>query len=241
VDRSTSADTRRLMLIEDDVGLRTTLAQILRDEGLEVAPHTSGEEALEHFDDHDPDLAIVDVRLPGMSGFDVVGAIRARSDIPIIILTAQTDRADVVAGLEAGADDYMTKPFVVDELLARIRANLRRFPQGPAESGVLRCGDLVVSPATAEVTVAGRAVPLTRTELRVLAVLAEADGAVVSREQLLARVWHYDYLGDSRMVDAHVRRLRLKIERDPADPRRLVTVRGSGYRLVPGDASSSDS
>jgi two-component system response regulator MtrA len=237
---TTSSDRRRIMLIEDDDDLRTTLVQLLLDEDLEAEGHPNGEEALARLDLVDPDLAIVDLRLPGMSGFDVVAAIRARSDIPIIILTAQTASSDVVAGLEAGADDYMTKPFVIDELLARLRANLRRSPSGPDEGRTLTVGDLVVAPLAGEVSIDGEPVHVTRTELRLLAVLAGSSGEIVSREQLLARVWHYDYLGDSRMVDAHVHRLRLKIERDPAEPQRLLTVRGSGYRLVPYDEASND-
>jgi DNA-binding response OmpR family regulator len=235
-----STDARRIVLIEDDESLRSTLLLLLADEGYQVEGHRTGEEALARLDLWDPDLALVDLRLPGMSGFDVVAAIRARSDLPIIIVTAQTDSSDVVSGLEAGADDYITKPFVIEELLARVRAALRRLPTDPDEPDGLTVGDLVVSPRSGEASVGGESVQLTRTELRLLAALAAADGEIVSREQLLARVWHYDYLGDSRMVDAHVHRLRLKIETDPADPRRLRTVRGLGYRLVPYDTATSD-
>jgi DNA-binding response OmpR family regulator len=238
--RTETTDARRIVLIEDDESLRSTLQLLLTDEGYLVEGHRTGEEALARLDLWDPDLALVDLRLPGMSGFDVVAAIRARSDLPIIIVTAQTDSSDVVSGLEAGADDYVTKPFVIEELLARVRAALRRLPTDADEPDGLTVGDLVVSPRSGEASIDGEPVQLTRTELRLLAALAAADGEIVSREQLLARVWHYDYLGDSRMVDAHVHRLRLKIETDPTDPRRLRTVRGQGYRLVPYDAATSD-
>ena len=225
-------DQRRVLLVEDDADLRSMLAVLLADDGLSVDPHATGEAALSGFDASDPDLAIVDLRLPGMSGFDVIRSIRERSDVPVIILTAQTASSDVVAGLDAGADDYVTKPFVVPELLARVHANLRRSATVPDELADLSIGDLVVRPRSAEVFVGGRSVDLTRTELRVLIALAAAHGDVVSREHLLSTVWRYDYLGDSRMVDAHIRRLRLKVEDDPAEPRRLLTVRGAGYRLV---------
>ncbi len=241
-----SLDRRCILLIEDDPALRSTLTLLLEDHGLAVEGHEAGEGALARFDLVDPDLAIVDLRLPGMHGLDVVRAIRQRSDIAVIIVTAQSSSQDVVEGLDAGADDYVTKPFVVDELLARIRANIRRSAGDPEELHDVVVGDLQIRPRTAEVEIGGRPVQVTRTELRLLNVLALAGGEVVSREQLLNRVWHYDYLGDSRMVDAHIRRLRLKIEDDPAHPAMLLTVRGLGYRLVdprqtpPGDQSISD-
>ena len=222
----------RILVVEDDPSLRSTLAMVLEDEGLHVEGHPTGEAALARFDDVDPDLAIVDLRLPGMHGLDVVRSIRERSAIAVIILTAQSSSQDVVAGLDAGADDYVTKPFDVTELLARIRANIRRSVGENEELRDLVVGDLHVRPRTAEVLIRGRLVEVTRTELKLLNALAQAEGGVVSREQLLARVWNYDYLGDSRMVDAHIRRLRLKIEDDPADPKLLLTVRGIGYRLV---------
>ncbi|MDQ2677415.1 MAG: response regulator transcription factor [Actinomycetota bacterium] len=235
-----SAEPRRtVLLIEDDRDLRMTLSVILEDEGMTVEGHPTGEAALARMDLLDPDVVLVDLGLPGMSGFDVVAAIRERSDIPVVILTARGDSADVVAGLGAGADDYVTKPFVVGELVARLRAHLRRAPSGPEAVGEVQVGELRLSPRRGEATVRGAAVHLTKTELRVLLTLAGAAGDVVSREQLLARVWRYDYLGDSRMVDAQIRRIRLKIEADPANPQMLVTVRGAGYRLV-GSSDSSE-
>jgi len=230
---------RTVLLIEDDHDLRSTLSMILDDEGMAVEGHSTGEAALARMDVLDPDVVLVDLGLPGMDGFDVVAAVRERSDIPVVILTARADSSDVVAGLEAGADDYVTKPFVVGELVARLRAHLRRAPSGPDPTSDVHVGDLRLSPRRGEATVRDAAVHLTKTELRVLLTLAAAEGDVVSREQLLARVWRYDYLGDSRMVDAQIRRIRLKIEADPADPQMLVTVRGVGYRLL-GAPDSSD-
>jgi two-component system, OmpR family, response regulator MtrA len=228
-----------VLLIEDDADLRALLTVLLEDEGHQVEGHSTGEAALARLDVVDPDIVVVDVGLPGMSGFDVVAAVRQRSDIAVLILTARTDSADVVTGLEAGADDYVTKPFVVDELMARIKAHMRRTPTSDDGSADVVVGDLRIRPRTGEVRLADEPLHLTRTELRVLQALAAADGDIVSREQLLARVWNYDYLGDSRMVDAQIRRIRLKIEADPAAPQMLLTVRGAGYRLV-GTAESKE-
>ena len=239
-ERDPEQSRRTVMLIEDDTDLRTTLSMILDDEGMTVEGHSTGESALERMDSLDPDLLLVDLGLPGMSGFDVVSAVRERSDVPVVILTARADSADVVAGLESGADDYVTKPFVVRELIARLRAHLRRAPSSPDDVGEVHVGELHLRPRSGEATIRGEAVHLTKTELRVLLALAAAGGDVVSREQLLSRVWHYDYLGDSRMVDAQVRRIRLKIEVDPTDPQLLVTVRGAGYRLAaPTDSNDA--
>ncbi len=224
-------DERRILLVEDDHALRSTLTMVLEDDGLHVEGHSTGEAALASFDVVDPDLALVDLRLPGMHGLDVVRAIRERSAIAVIVLTAQASSHDVVAGLDAGADDYVTKPFDVAELLARIRASIRRSVGEPEELRDLVVGEIEIRPRSAQVLVRGLPVQVTRTELKLLNALAQADGDVISREQLLQRVWQYDYLGDSRMVDAHIRRLRLKIEEDPTDPTLLLTVRGLGYRL----------
>jgi DNA-binding response OmpR family regulator len=182
------------------------------------------------------DIVLVDLMLPGIDGFELTRRIRRTNDVPIIVLTARNDTHDVVAGLEAGADDYVTKPFVVKELSARIRAHMRRA-HGPSDAGSdadrVVVGDLEVSRGEGAVRLAGEEAHLTRTEFRLLWELASAPGRVFSRETLLERVWGYDYFGDTRLVDVHVRRLRTKIEPDPSNPRYVVTVRGLGYKLAP--------
>jgi DNA-binding response OmpR family regulator len=172
--------------------------------------------------------------LPDTDGFAVCRQIRRQSDVPVIMVTARTDSHDVVAGLEAGADDYVTKPLVAKELSARIRALLRRVEPLTSNHGPrrIRAGDLDIHVDEGVVARDGTPVDLTRTEFRLLVELALAEGGVRSREQLLERVWGYGYFGDSRIVDVHVRRLRTKIERDPGNPRLVVTARGLGYRLV---------
>src|SRR5689334_12359866 len=169
--------------------------------------------------------------LPGIDGLDVCRRLRAQGDLPIIIVSARTDTADVIDGLEAGADDYVTKPLVASELAARIRALLRRRrPTDDQRPGVLRLGDIEIRPEEALVRRGGQDVHLTRTEFRLLVELAAAGGRVVTREELLQRVWGYDYFGDTRLLDVHVRRLRRKIERNPDEPEFVLTVRGSGYK-----------
>lgn len=171
--------------------------------------------------------------LPGASGLDLCRSIRQTSNVPIIIVTARDDSHDVVAGLEAGADDYVTKPFVIKELAARIRALLRRTRLPENDPPTMVFGDLVVAPEEGRVTRAGEDVPLTRIEFLLLCELARNPGRVMSRDLLLENVWGYDYFGDGRVVDAHVRRLRTKIEPDPSEPTHVVTVRGLGYRFEP--------
>ena len=223
-----------LLFIEDDDGIRLALSLALEDEGYEVRQAASGAEGLLAFAEREVDLVLLDLRLPDMSGFDVCRALRARSIVPIIIITAQTDTYDLVAGLAAGADDYITKPVVPKELAARIRALLRRVQLQESSSAprAERFGDVELRREQGIVLKAGREVGLTKTEFRLLCEFADHAGAVLSRDQLLERVWGYEYLGDSRLVDAHVRRLRVKIEDHPDDPRLIVTVRGLGYRLV---------
>ena len=223
-----------LPFIEDDDGIRLALSMALEDEGYEVRQAPNGEDGLVEFRRSPPDLVLLDLRLPGMSGFDVCRALRAESIVPIIMITAQTDTHDMVAGLEAGADDYVTKPVVPKELAARIRALLRRVHlQGRATTPLAtRFGDVEIRREQGIVLKGGEELNLTKTEFRLMCEFADHAGAVLSRDQLLERVWGYEYLGDSRLVDAHVRRLRLKVEDHPDDPKLIVTARGIGYRLM---------
>jgi DNA-binding response OmpR family regulator len=219
-----------ILAVEDDRRILDAVCLALEDEGYEVTGAGSAEEALERFDSGSFDLVLLDLMLPGMSGFDACRELRRRSDVPVVMLTARADTHDVVAGLECGADDYVTKPFEVKELAARLRALLRRARSGALPKRIV-IGDVELNPDAGVVQRNGEPIALTRTEFRLLCELAEHRGIVLSREQLLDRVWGYDYFGDARLVDAHVRRLRTKIEPDPAEPTYVVTVRGLGYRL----------
>jgi DNA-binding response OmpR family regulator len=196
-----------------------------------VAEAANGEEALAQFQQEPADVVLIDIMLPDIDGFEVCRSIRRTSDVPIVMVTARADTHDVVAGLEAGADDYLTKPFAPKELSARIRALLRRARTSEVSSPHLRFGDLEIVPEEGVVRRNGRDVHLTKTEFRVLVELAQSPGRVFSREVLLERIWEHGYFGDGRLVDVHVRRLRTKIEADPANPRHVVTVRGLGYKL----------
>ena len=220
-----------VLVVEDDARIRVALHMALEEEGHHVVEAGSGEEALDAFRREPADVVLVDVVLPGMSGLDLCRELRKTSDAPIVMVTARADTHDVVAGLEAGADDYVTKPFVVKELAARIRSALRRARRPEASPERFVFGDLEIRPDAGEVRVGGALAQLTKTEFRLLCELAAHAGLVLSREQLLERVWGYDYFGDGRLVDAHVRRLRTKIETNPSEPGHLVTVRGLGYKL----------
>lgn len=225
--------SRQILVIEDDSAIRTQTAQLLRDEGYEVDEASSAEEGLAKFDVRGADCVVLDVMLPDLDGFEVCRRVRARSDVPIVMVTARTDSFDVVAGLEAGADDYVAKPFEPKELSARIRALLRRAHGFGLNPVVTRLGGRVdVVPDEGVVRVDGEPVHLTRTEFRLLCELAAAPGRVFSREQLLESVWGYEYIGDTKLVDVHMYRLRAKIEQDPAKPKHLLTVRGLGYKAV---------
>jgi two-component system, OmpR family, response regulator MtrA len=218
-------------MVEDDARIRESLRLALEDEGYEVDEAGAGEDALERFAEQPSDVVLIDLMLPGIDGFECCRQLRRVSDVPVIMVTARTDTHDVVAGLEAGADDYVTKPFVAKELAARIRALMRRA-RPVDERSVLSFGDVEVRPDEGTVRRGGEEIHCTRTEFRLLCELAVSPGRVLSREQLLDRVWGYDYFGDGRLVDVHIRRLRTKIEPDPANPRHIQTVRGMGYKLV---------
>lgn len=222
-----------ILTVEDDERIRTTVKLALEDEGWEVEEADTGEDAINRFTRTPADVVLIDIMLPGIDGFEVCRSIRRQSDVPIIMVTARADTHDVVAGLEAGADDYLTKPFVPKELSARIRALLRRARPTVPGNPRLRFGDLEVVPQEGVVTRNGEPVHLTKTEFRLLVELANHPGTVFSREDLLEKVWGHGVFGDGRLVDVHVRRLRTKVETDPANPRHVVTVRGLGYKLQP--------
>jgi DNA-binding response OmpR family regulator len=220
-------------MVEDDDRIRETTRVVLEDEGFVVEDVACGEDALKAFALRAPDCVLVDLMLPGMDGFETTRALRQRSEVPIIMVTARSDTFDVVAGLEAGADDYLTKPFEPKELTARIRALLRRTKARTKPLATITLGDLEIRVDEGLVVRNGTEISLTRTEFRLLCELASSPGRVFSREMLLELVWDYNYFGDSKLVDVHVSRLRAKLEPDPVNPRHVVTVRGLGYKAVP--------
>jgi DNA-binding response OmpR family regulator len=218
-----------LLFVEDDDVIREATTLALERDGFHVTAAPDGLTGLDAFRGHRPDLALLDVMLPGLDGVSLCRRIRDESTVPVIMLSARADAIDVVLGLEAGADDYVTKPFDTAVLVARIRAVLRRFrATTPAEDAdtLLSFGDLVIDAEGLEVTRAGERLALTPTEMRLLLEFADAPGTVLSRDRLLERVWDYEWGGDTRVVDVHVQRLRAKIGQD-----RLETVRGFGYKL----------
>ena len=223
--------TVRVLTVEDDERIRQSVKLALEEEGWEVEEAASGEDAISAFHRKPADVVLIDIMLPGIDGFELCRALRKSSDVPVVMVTARSDTHDVVAGLEAGADDYLTKPFAPKELSARIRALLRRAKPAAHGHSRLLFGDLELIPEEGKVLIAGQEVILTKTEFRLLCELAADPGGVFSREMLLDKVWGYDYFGDGRLVDVHIRRLRMKVEVDPAKPRHVVTVRGLGYRL----------
>jgi two-component system response regulator MtrA len=223
---------RRILFVEDDSDIREIVAHGLENVGFEVVAEGDGRQALLWFRRELFDIVILDIMLPSLNGLEICRRIRADSPVPIVMLTARTDTTDVIAGLEAGADDYVTKPFEVDELIARLRAVLRRSER-LADVDQIDVGDLRIDQGSFKAFRNDAEVNLTTTEFKLLNELARSAGRVMSREVLLETVWGYEYLGDSRIVDMAVKRLRSKIEDDPSNPRLIQTVRGVGYRLEP--------
>ncbi|MDN3309899.1 MtrAB system response regulator MtrA [Microbacterium oryzae] len=218
----------RILVVDDDTALAEMIGIVLRTEGFETAFCADGALALDSWRQERPDLVLLDLMLPGRDGIEICSDIRAESGVPIIMLTARSDTSDVVAGLEAGADDYIVKPFNPKELVARIRTRLR--PALEASDDVLRVGDLTIDVAAHEVRRGQTPIPLTPLEFELLVALASKPQQVFSREALLEQVWGYHYKADTRLVNVHVQRLRAKIEIDPDNPKIVMTVRGVGYR-----------
>jgi len=224
----------RILVVEDEESFRDALSYMLRKEGFEVVLADTGPAALEEFDRHGADLVLLDLMLPGLSGTEVCRALRARSNVPVIMLTAKDSEVDKVVGLELGADDYVTKPYSTRELLARIRAVLRRRgePEDLAPATV-EAGPVRLDVDRHVVSVAGDEVAMPLKEFELLELLLRNAGRVLTRGQLIDRVWGSDYVGDTKTLDVHVKRLRAKVEPEPATPRHIVTVRGLGYKFEP--------
>jgi DNA-binding response OmpR family regulator len=222
---------KKILIVEDEPTLLATLRYNLEREGYAVSTAADGEQALALARGERPHLIMLDVMLPKMDGFEVCRILRRETAAPILMLTAKTEEVDKVVGLELGADDYVTKPFSMRELLARVRALLRRAERSPDGGESLTTGDLLVDLAKRQVSRAGVALPLKPKEYELLAFLTRNRGRAFTRDQLLNQVWGYDFAGDSRTVDVHVRWLREKIEDEPSKPTRLITVRGTGYRF----------
>ncbi|ENO18955.1 DNA-binding response regulator [Schaalia cardiffensis F0333] len=222
----------RILVVDDDLALAEMIGIVLGSEGFDVATCSDGVQALDVFHQENPDLILLDVMLPGMDGIEICTRIRKESDVPIVMLTARTDTADVVAGLEAGADDYVPKPFKHKELVARVRARLRGREEAVDERLVL--GDLVIDVSGHTIHRGGEEILLTPLEFDLLVALGRAPWRVFSREELLEKVWGYRHAADTRLVNVHVQRLRSKIERDPDKPEVVITVRGVGYRAGTG-------
>jgi two-component system response regulator RegX3 len=222
-----------ILVVEDEESFIDALSIGLKREGFRVEVARDGLEALDRFDIVQPDLVLLDVLLPRLSGIDVCRAIRARSQVPIVMVSAKTSEIDTVVGLEVGADDYVGKPYRLRELIARMRAALRRAPREPDafDNAPIEEGDLRVDSERHEVLLAGKPVALPLKEFELLALLVANAGRVLTRETLIDRIWGHDYVGDTKTLDVHVKRLRAKIEEDPSAPRRITTIRGLGYKF----------
>ncbi|MCF7550551.1 MULTISPECIES: MtrAB system response regulator MtrA [Pseudonocardia] len=221
----------RVLVVDDDPALAEMLTIVLRGEGFDTAVVADGTRALPAVRDLRPDLVLLDLMLPGMNGIDVCRAIRAESGVPIVMLTAKSDTVDIVLGLESGADDYVVKPFKPKELVARIRARVRRTETEPAEQ--LTIGDVDIDVPAHQVTRQGERIALTPLEFDLLVALARKPRQVFTREVLLEQVWGYRHAADTRLVNVHVQRLRSKVEKDPEHPEVVLTVRGVGYKAGP--------
>ncbi len=223
-----------VLVVEDEDSFVDALTVGLKREGFRVQVARDGAEALDQFDIVRPDLVLLDVMLPKVSGIDVCRELRSRSKVPIIMVTAKGAEIDTVVGLEVGADDYVTKPYRLRELVARMRAVLRRAPDETSllvhSDEVLAVGDVVVDPERHEVTIRGESVSLPLKEFELLTVLLDNAGRVLTRDILIDRVWGHDYVGDTKTLDVHVKRLRAKVEDDPSNPTRIITIRGLGYK-----------
>jgi two-component system response regulator RegX3 len=233
-DMTQSARATTIFVVEDEEAFVDALTVGLQREGFRVQVARDGAQALDMFDAVDPDLVLLDVMLPKVSGVDVCREIRRRSTVPIIMVTAKGSEIDTVVGLEVGADDYVTKPYRLRELVARMRAVLRRFPPEVAGAGTtgeaLRVGDVALDPERHEVVIRNLPVTLPLKEFELLTLLLENAGRVLSRDVLIDRIWGLDYVGDTKTLDVHVKRLRAKVEDDPSNPTRIVTIRGLGYK-----------
>ncbi len=223
-----SSGRGRVLVVDDDVSLAEMLTIVFTTEGFEPRAVHRGDQALEAFREHRPDVVLLDLMLPGIDGIDVCKAIRAESGVPIVMLTAKNDTVDVIVGLESGADDYVVKPFKPKELVARVRARLRRHDDAPVEH--LTIADLTIDVAGHEVRRGDQVIALTPLEFDLLVCLARKPWQVFTREVLLEQVWGYRHAADTRLVNVHVQRLRSKIEHDPEHPEAVLTVRGVGYR-----------
>lgn len=218
----------KILVVDDDQDLAEMLGIVLNGSGFEVDLINNGDGALEIFRSSDPDLVLLDVMLPGIDGVEICRLIRKESMVPIVMLTAKGDTQDVVLGLEAGADDYMVKPFNPSELVARLKVRLRRSTAEQTTS--LRIGDILIDQVAHTIHRDGKVIPLTRLEFDLLVALAKEPGRVFTREALLSEVWGYQHATDTRLVNVHIQRLRAKIERDPDNPEIIMTVRGVGYK-----------
>ncbi|MCW2975224.1 MAG: transcriptional regulator [Actinomycetia bacterium] len=229
----------RILVVEDETPIAEAVGYALREAGYDVDTLADGDAALSAARQRPYDLMVLDLMLPGLPGLDVCRAVRAESDLPIVMLTARDGELDRVLGLEVGADDYVTKPFSVAELVSRVRALLRRRALDRANGGsVQRIGGLELDVAHHAASLGGKPLTLTRSEFRLVTLLASEPGRVFTREELVRHLWDSDFSGDRRAIDVHMSNLRRKLEDDPRNPRRLQTVRGLGYRLVGGDSAT---